>query len=347
MKHPHKTKYSKIVRQFCLSLHFLSPRAYRLLRETFDKNLPHIVTIRKWYKNSQLNARSGVSYSSLETLKKVASKLKTSNKQLICSLSFDEMSIRTQIQWCRERKEFSGFVTYAKKKSKEFCEMDGGNVQLEEEYLTELRNEGNDVVENQGKNDTPIAKFALVFMVNGINEFIQLPVAYYFVNSSAALDKFNLVTHIVKEITKCGVKVSNVTFDGFSSNISMCSLLGADITNTDVSKIKPFFVNPIDNSKIYIIYDPSHMIKLIRNTFGEREVLYDEHGNKIEWKFVKKLYMYATEKKMTNSHKLSKDHIEYKKKKMKVSLATQVLSNSVADTMEKLMDAGYEDFRGK
>lgn len=89
------------------------------------------------------------------------------------------------------------------------------------------------------------------------------------------------------------------------------------------------------------------MIKLIRNTFGEREVLYDEHGNKIEWKFVKKLYMYATEKKMTNSHKLSKDHIEYKKNKMKVSLATQVLSNSVADTMEKLMDAGYEDFRGK
>lgn len=75
---------------------------------------------------------------------------------MICSLSFDEMSIRTQIQCCRELKEFSGLVTYVKKKSKEFCEMYAGNMQLEAEYLTEMQNKRNNRTESQKKNQTPI-----------------------------------------------------------------------------------------------------------------------------------------------------------------------------------------------
>lgn len=88
------------------------------------------------------------------------------------------------------------------------------------------------------------------------------------------------------------------------------------------------------------------MVKLVRNTWGRHKTLYDQENNKIEWKYVNKLYEYTVTKKLTSYHKITKEHIHYEKNKMKVKLAVQVLSNSVADSIEKLMNDGYEDFQG-
>lgn len=45
-------------------------------------------------------------------------------------------------------------------------------------------------------------------------------------------------------------------------------------------------------------------------------------------------------------NKLSRDHINFKAAPMKVSLAAQTMSNSVADTLEQLCEDRYEDFIG-
>lgn len=37
------------MRSFALTLHFHSARAYDYVRDKFNKNLPHVSTIRKWY----------------------------------------------------------------------------------------------------------------------------------------------------------------------------------------------------------------------------------------------------------------------------------------------------------
>lgn len=44
-------------------------------------------------------------------------------------------------------------------------------------------------------------------------------------------------------------------------------------------------------------------------------------------------------------HKLTKQHIKYESNKMKVRLAAETLSNSVANTMQYLMDNGDSQFR--
>lgn len=249
------------------------------------------------------------------------------------------MAIRTQVEWCNESKEFSGLVTYARK-----------DLRLRDDAMNDANNDSiqveNDTNENGKKSTIPktVAKFALVFMINGINDFIQLPIAYYFVNSTVGSDKKYLIKQIIQQITDCDVEVCNITFDGFSSNTKMCSLPGADVANEDASKIKPYFT--LNDSKVYVIYDPSHMIKLVRNVLGKQKVLYDGENGKIEWKYVESLYKFSIQNNVTYGHKITKEHIEYTHNKMKVKLATQLLSNSVAETIQKLMDRGIPEFQG-
>lgn len=47
------------------------------------------------------------------------------------------------------------------------------------------------------------------------------------------------------------------------------------------------------------------------------------------------------------SHKLTKKHIAWEANKMNVSFATQTISNSVAETIEKLASNGSKLFKGK
>lgn len=69
----------------------------------------------------------------------------------------------------------------------------------------------------------------------------------------------------------------------------MCKKLGASITETP-SQIQPFF--PFQGERIHVVYDPSHIIKLVRNIFGrDKYSIFDGDGNKIEWKYDKNLYI--------------------------------------------------------
>lgn len=98
-------KYSKYVREFSLNLHFHSPRSYEFVRQTFDGNLPHPATLRKWYSNSDLNSPPGITDTSLRFLKQKALQKKEAGKELVCAVCFDEMAIRKQVSWCQSTKK--------------------------------------------------------------------------------------------------------------------------------------------------------------------------------------------------------------------------------------------------
>lgn len=66
----------------------------------------------------------------------------------------------------------------------------------------------------------------------------------------------------------------------------MANYLGADLSNLN-NLITYFF--SILGTKIHIILDPAHMIKLIRNQFAKGQILYEENNEKIEWHYVAKL----------------------------------------------------------
>jgi len=87
-------KYSPEVRQFALSLHFFSVKAYVYVRKQFNTILPHPRTLSKWY--SHVNADLGFTK---EALKSLSLKVKHSTSPIYCSLMMDEMAIRQNIEF--------------------------------------------------------------------------------------------------------------------------------------------------------------------------------------------------------------------------------------------------------
>lgn len=75
-------------------------------------------------------------------------------------------------------------------------------------------------------------------------------------------------------------------------------------------------------------------IGIRRNTFAEKN-LQSPTGN-ISWQFVKELEKVQMEEGLRLANSLSSQHINYKNRIMNVRLATQTMSNGVADAMEFL-----------
>lgn len=84
--------YPEKVRDFCIALHFHNPRAYEYVREKFNNNLPHAGTIRAWYANCNVDCRPGITAQCLSVISERAAEKRKYGKQLIVSISFDEVN---------------------------------------------------------------------------------------------------------------------------------------------------------------------------------------------------------------------------------------------------------------
>lgn len=300
--------YAPVIRRFALTMHFYSPSAYRFMRQQFQNHLPHPSVIRKWYANSNVNGKPGITEQSLEMLRKLAFEMKEKGQELVVALSFDEMATRKNVQWTG--KEFLGHVT---------------------------------ISENENSEDEKalIANNSLVFMVTGVNRNFSLPVAYYFINSISTPLKHALVQEIIEQISKCNVRLITVTFDGLPQNICVCEKFGAafDVKND----FRPYFSNPFNEKNIYVILDPPHMEKLARNTIASKKVIYADE-EPIQWKYFESLETFRIEKNGAHMHKMNKKHIQWFRSKMNVRLAVETLSESVASCMEYFRDLGFDEF---
>ncbi len=76
------------------------------------------------------------------------------------------------------------------------------------------------------------------------------------------------------------------------------------------------------------------MIKLVRNTMSDWKVMKDSDGNTIDWKFIEELHKLQETEGLRLANKLRSAHIDWKPQKMKVNLAAQTLSSSVADALK-------------
>jgi len=75
------------------------------------------------------------------------------------------------------------------------------------------------------------------------------------------------------------------------------------------------------------------MIKLVRNTFGDKKIIVNGNGQKIRWDYVQKLYEKENCEGLRAATKLTNRHLHYYNEKMNVCLAAQLLSNSVCDEL--------------
>lgn len=358
------------MRKFCFTINYHSPAAYKVFRKQFNNNAPHPQTLISWIGLSDLKGEPGIREENFNRLKKFVEHL--NGESLICGLIFDEIYIRQQIYWDKHTMDFVGRPTYGIGSTnfteateteqisgtEQISETEGANEENacagEEDEEAEDADEENanageksadsDNKPSKNHNKIPMAKKALNFMLTGINKSFKLPIVYHFVNNLTAIQLQTLVAEIIVKISECGVKIKTLTFDGDAKNISMCKLLGA---NLDVSSkdFKPFFENSFDKSKIYIILDPSHMEKLMRNLLGRRKIFFDQYNNQINWEYFVELYKISKENNLT-THKLTRKHVEFDRNEQNTTLAIETFSQSVGDSMEILRQKKHEKFLG-
>lgn len=228
-------------------------------------------------------------------------KRKNEGKSVLCSLMIDEMSIRKHVQW--DGTKYVGYTDHG----------------------------------SQDDNESGIyAKEVLVFMLNCINGRWKLPVAYFFISSMTGVQKANLVKACLRFLHTSGVQVVSLTFDGAASNLRMCEKLGASLS--DPAKLKTWFKHPCSQEKVYIIFDPPHALKLVRNALGTYKIIVDVDGHQVKWAHFENLVNVHTMEKLHPGCKVTKRHLHWGREKMKVKIAAQTLSESSARAMQYLRE---------
>ncbi|KAL4136330.1 hypothetical protein QTP88_007878 [Uroleucon formosanum] len=158
-------------------------------------------------------------------------------------------------------------------------------------------------------DNLPYAKDAFVKMVVDINTSWKVPIAYYLINGINSEEKANIILNCLQELDTTGVIIKTLTLDGAANNLSMASELEA---NLQYSELKPYFLHPNTNDK------------------------------KLPWRLED-----INESGLHSATKLRNRHIYYFREKMKVRLAVQTFSTSVANAILFCMnDLKLDNFQG-
>ena len=300
VSHKHKKlsrkSYPPELRAFALTLQFYSTKAYKYVRENFNLALPHPGVIRRWYQS--IDGEPGFTSEALSALRARVQKMKEDgNGEVICSLMIDEMAIKKHVEWTGSK--FSGYV---------------------------------DMGTTVDDDTNPVATEALVFMVVALNSNWKIPVGYFLIAGLSGTERANLVKQCLMKLHDVGVRVVSLTCDGPSCHLSMMKELGASL---DPADLNPSFVHPSDETLlVFIIFDVCHMLKLVRNVLGDWGVIVDELGQHIKWQYFVELQKLQEKEGLHLGNKLRASHINFQGQKMKVNLAAQTVSSSVATAME-------------
>ena len=285
--------YPPELKNFALSLHFYSSKAYDFVRSQFSNCLPHPKTLSRWY--SCTNGNPGFQNDVFDVLKNMASNRQGS--PLLCTMMLDEVAIRRQLDW--DGKKFVGYVDLG--------------------------------VPVEDGSSLPIAKEALVFMIVSLTERWKIPLSYFLIDGLQGAERANLVQICLHKLYAVGVRVVSLTFDGCSANYSMASHLGAKLEANEPVLCFPHPADPSEN--IHIFLDACHMVKLMRNMLADKRVLLDGRGMEIKWEYIVQLEKLQSSEGLRAGNKLTERHVQWEQQKMKVKLAVQTLSASVADAL--------------
>ncbi|KAG0425489.1 hypothetical protein HPB47_027343, partial [Ixodes persulcatus] len=167
-----------------------------------------------------------------------------------------------------------------------------------------------------------------VYMLVALNMTLKLPLGYFLINSLSSSERAEFTKECLLRVEAIGVNIVSLTFDGAASNFKMAKCLGADISS---HTMKTGFDHPADASKkVSVILDACHMIKLIGTCLGSVSHLLDDKGSPVKWSYIVALEALQAQVGLHLGNKLTKVHLEWKKQKIKVKLAAQALSSSVA-----------------
>ncbi|KAK7476711.1 hypothetical protein BaRGS_00032048 [Batillaria attramentaria] len=79
--------YHPALKAFALTLQFYSTKAYEYVRRTFGLGLPHLNTIRRWFRS--VDGKAGFSKEVLLSLERKVEEARSYGKEVLCSLMLD------------------------------------------------------------------------------------------------------------------------------------------------------------------------------------------------------------------------------------------------------------------
>ena len=137
--------------------------------------------------------------------------------------------------------------------------------------------------------------------------------------------------------------ISKVMKVGLFPKVVICDL-GANnravFKDLDVAPAKPYFI--YSGCKIFAMFDPPHLVKSMRNHFRKTGFAMGETN--IRWQYVEEFYELDSSLPIRMAPKLTRKHIDLPPfSAMRVKLATQVLSHSVAAGITYLCSLGKMD----
>lgn len=186
-----------------------------------------------------------------ESFKALQLKASSEKHRIICSLIIDEMSIRQHEEWVSQKDKCYGYV-------------DMGT----------------------GSKEVTLAKDALVFLLNCVNGNWKIPVGFFLIAGITAEQKKGLVLQCLEKCHEIGIHVVSLTCDGPPVNLTMAKLLGCRLEHEN---LKTSFKHPSTNDDVVFFLDPCHMVKLVRNTLGEKGSLVDDSDEIVSWNYLKEL----------------------------------------------------------
>ena len=187
-----------------------------------------------------------------------------------------------------------------------------------------------------------VAKCVLVLMVRGVTSNMKYPLASFATQGITADFLYPIIWKAIMHLEiDCGLKVLFVTCDGASPNRRFFEMHRTTVDDEIVYHAQNKFAP--DKRKIFFISDAPHLVKTTRNCFSNSfshkttRCLWKD-GKNMSWMHIVKLYEDHVEPGLYSQvPKLTRSHIDLTAYScMKVNLAAQVLSSSVASALEVL-----------
>ena len=175
-----------------------------------------------------------------------------------------------------------------------------------------------------------LANHALVFMVRGVIIKWKSPIGYFLSTGPATGRTMKaLVLEAIDKLQEVGLTVVVIISDQGSNNVNLVE------KQLGVAVGKPFFQH--NQRKVYVMYDPPHLIKSMRNNLKKHGFTLD--GKEMSWEHIRDFYDKDSAKAVRLAPRLTRKHIELPPfAPLRVCLATQVLSHSVAAGMAAMAD---------
>jgi hypothetical protein len=184
---------------------------------------------------------------------------------------------------------------------------------------------GRDVLEGfreEADRGEELANHAIAFMVRGITEKWKQPIGYFLSSGTMSGAKMKeLLVECINKLQAIGLTILVVISDQGSNNRNLFG------TQLGVTPESPYFIQ--NSEKIFVMYDPPHLVKNVRNNFKKHGFTID--GKHILWRHLREFYNADSSKQIHMAPKLTKTHIDLPMfSTLRVRFATQVLSHSVA-----------------